>query len=424
MILRLLYLTPETCPTFRADVAVLFGKYLPQMGVHSDIVAGKAPEHDDPIVWGGGESYLFDVSGGQAKKHIKTLLNDIKILFCADRTRYDAIQVRDMPLLAVVGLLAAKIKCLPFFYWMSYPIPEGQIESAKERGLSYGLIKFMFPWLRGRVGLFLLYRVVLPLAEHVFVQSEQMKQDMIVRGISEEKMTPVPMGVDMETLRSKEILPSEDQRIKGRRAIAYLGCMGRTRCIEVLFEMLALVRQHIPDALLMLVGDTDTDDNLHREWLKRQAKVAGVEDHVLWTGWLPMLEGWRYVRAAEVALSPFPRGSLLDSASPTKLPEYFALGVPVVCNDNPDQKSIILTCGSGRCVPYTAENFACAVVELMDMNSRDQLKIKNSGLQYVIEHRDYHVIAKNLAATYRTLLVGTHAVLKKSGTESIKEETE
>jgi len=419
MTLRLLYLTAETCPTFRADVAVLFGKYLPRLGVHSDIVAGKTPGYDGSIVWGGGDSYLSDVSGGQAKRHVKILLNGIKTLFCADRTRYDAIQVRDMPLLATVGLLAARIKYLPFFYWMSYPIPEGQIQTAKERGLSSGWIKFLFPWVRGRVGRFLLYQVVLPLADHVFVQSEHMKRDMIERGIPEQKMTSVPMGVDLELLQQEEISPSEDPCLKGRRAIVYLGYMDWPRCIEVLFEMLALVRQHIPDTLLMLVGDAD--DNWYREWLKRQAEAAGVADHVLWTGWLPMLEGWRYVRAAEVALSPIPRGPLFDGSSPTKLPEYLALGVPVVCNDNPDQESIIQACGSGRCVLYTAENFASAVIELMGMKNEDRLENINFGLQYIVDHRGYHMIAENLATTYRTLLDRARGESSKSGTEAKKE---
>jgi glycosyltransferase involved in cell wall biosynthesis len=328
MSIRLLFLTAETCPTFRADVAVLFGKYLPRHGVYSDIVTGRAPSHEGPVQWGGGEVFLCDVRGGQFKKHIKTLVHGIKHLFAADRARYQAIQVRDMPVLATFGLLAARLKRLPFYYWMSFPIPEGQIALARERGFSAGLIKFLFPWMCGRLGRFLLYRVVLPGADHVFVQSVQMKQDMMEKGVEQEKMTPVPMGVDLESVKPEEIPPSDTASLQGNRLILYLGSLDRPRHIEVLFEMLSLVRREIPNALLALVGDTE--DDTHRAWLKRQAETAGVAEHVLWSGWLPMREGWRYVRAAEVGLSPIPRGPLLDVSSPTKVPEYLAFGLPVV----------------------------------------------------------------------------------------------
>jgi len=99
MNIHLLYLISDTGPAFRVDVSVLFGKVLPQHGIQSDIVAGKTPGAAEISVWGGGEAYLCDVSGGSAKKHIKTLLHGIKHLFRADAMRYQAIQVRDMPLL-------------------------------------------------------------------------------------------------------------------------------------------------------------------------------------------------------------------------------------------------------------------------------------------------------------------------------------
>lgn len=401
MSIRLLFLTAETCPTFRADVNVLFGKYLPRHGIHSDIVTGKTHGAAESIEWGGGEAYLCNVEGGAAKKHIQTLWHGMQQLFRAERSRYHAIQVRDMPVLAACGLLAARIKGLPFYYWMSYPMPEGQIELAKERGLSAGMMKFLFPWVSGRVGRFLLYRVVLQRADHVFVQSDRMKEDMIAKGISPARMTPVPMGVDMEDARIEDIPPADDARLKGRRILVYLGSLDRPRRIEILFEMLALVRKQIPEALLILAGDTA--DDVHRAWLMQQAQTAEVADAVLWTGWLPMREGWRYVLAAEVALSPIPRGYLLDCSSPTKVPEYLALGVPVVCNDNPDQERIVDNSGAGLCVPYTSEHFADAVMTILDKNDGDRKSMSSSGRRYVTEQRDYRLLGEKLAQRYIAL---------------------
>lgn len=400
MSMRLLFLTAESCPTYRADVAALFGKYLPRHGVFSDIVASRMPGQTR-VEWGAGETYLCDIAGGQAKKHIKTLLHGIKHLFTAAPSRYQAIQVRDMPVLAFFGLLAARIKGLPFYYWMSYPMPEGQIDLAQQRGLSAGLMKFLFPWVSGRVGRFLLYRVVLRRADHVFVQSDRMKEDMAARGVSPAKMTPVPMGVDMENVQLEDIPPVDDSRLKGRRVLVYLGTLDRPRRIEILFEMLASVRRKVPEALLVLVGDAS--DDVHRAWLKQQAEASGIADAVLWTGWLPMKDGWRYVRAAEVALSPFPRGFLLDSASPTKVPEYLAMGVPVVCNDNPDQEKVIRESGAGLCVPYTSEAFSAAVLDILSKVRDGNDQSPSAGADYVKAQRSYEQISLMAAGVYESV---------------------
>lgn len=404
MNIHILYLTAETYPTFRADVNVLFGKYLPQQGIHSDIVAGKKPGTAEADTWGGGNTYLCDITGGTEKRNIKILLHGIKCLFKADANRYKAIQVRDMPLLATIGLLVSRFKKIRFFYWMSYPVPDGKILQARQRGLSEGLNKFLLPWIKGHVGHFLLYRVVLPMADHVFVQSEQMKQDLVKRGINPEKMTPVPMGVDIEALQDLDIRPIDDSRLAGKRVLVYLGTFDRPRRIEILFEMLIIIKRQIPNVLLVLVGD-DVDDAVQRRWLKMKADEAGINDHLIWTGWLPMFEGWRYVQAAEIGLSPFPRGYLLDSASPTKVPEYLALEVPVVCNDNPDQEQIIRQSGAGICVPYTAEDFADAAIKMLALDKGQRNEMATKGKNYANQYRSYRKIASNLADSYRNLFL-------------------
>jgi glycosyltransferase involved in cell wall biosynthesis len=403
MKIRILYLTAETFPTFRVDVSVLFGKFLPQYGIQTDIVAGKTPGSEEADSWGGGETYLCDVSGGSAKKRINTFLHSIKCLFKTNAKQYQAIQVRDMPLLATIGLLVSRFKGLKFFYWMSYPIPDGQIILARNRGLSAGIMKFLFPWVSGRLGCFLLYRIVLPKADHTFVQSDRMKEDLVQRGIDPARMTPVPMGVDIEALQNLNLTPVNDERLVGKRVLVYLGTFEHTRRIDILFEMLAIIKRQIPNVLLVLVGDTN--DEVQRKWLKMKADEAGINDHLIWTGWLPMYQAWSYVQSAEIGLSPFPRSYLLDSASPTKVPEYLALGVPVVCNDNPDQEHIISETGAGICITYTAEEFASAVIKLLNVDKNKRHDMVMKGRDYMSRYRNYRIIGRTVADCYKNMLL-------------------
>lgn len=400
--MHLLYLTAEQWPTFRPDVVALFGKYLPRHGITCDLVT----ERDLSAIgkpdtqWGGGQAILCDVPRNRAGQYLAKLWHNLYALMTLDAKRYDAIQVRDMSLTALAGLIVARAKGLRFFYWLSFPQSEGQIERAKARGMRGGM-RFWFPLIQGTFGKWLLYRIVLPRADHVFVQSRQMQLDVARQGIPISRMTPVPMGVDTETVSTKNVQPADDRRLEGKRVVAYLGTLDRIRQIEILFQMLALVRQQIPNILLLLVGDTE--DAAHRDWLKQQAANAGVADLVLWTGWLPAIQAWSYVRAAELGLSPFPRGFLLDSASPTKAVEYMALGLPAVVNDNPDQEQVIAESGGGLCVPLEASGFAEALATLLNSPSRCQ-EMSRLGKAYVSNVRSYDNLATTLANKYIRLI--------------------
>ena len=101
-----------------------------------------------------------------------------------------------MSVSAVIGLLVARFKGIKFYYWLSYPQSEGQIDRARARGLAGGM-RFWFPLIQGHLGRWLLYKVVLPNADHVFVQSRQMQHDLAQHGIAMNRMTPIPMGVDL-----------------------------------------------------------------------------------------------------------------------------------------------------------------------------------------------------------------------------------
>lgn len=401
---HLLYFTEEQWPTFRPDVVALFGKYLPRHGVTCDLVTARdIAEADKPETqWGAGRAVLCNVPRNRAGQYWVKFWHNLRALISMDAKQYDAIQVRDLSLTALAGLIVARLKGVQFFYWLSYPHSESQIDRARKRGIRGGM-RFWFPLVQGLFGKWLLYRVVLPKADHVFVQTYQMQLDVARQGIPMAKMTPVPMGVDMETASPESVQPADDPRLEGKRVLAYLGSLEPIRQIEILFEMLALIRQQIPNSVLVIVGDID--DAAHRDWLKQEAKRMGVADHVLWTGWLPASQAWSYMRAAEIGLSPVPRGFMLDMGSPTKAVEYMALGLPVVANDNPDQAQAIEESGAGLCVTLGPRTFAEAAIRLLN---DDELRHKmgGKGRQYITRTRSYDSLAGAVAAKYHALQSG------------------
>ncbi|WP_020167621.1 MULTISPECIES: glycosyltransferase [Methylotenera] len=400
--MHILYLTAEQWPTFRADLTILFGKYLPRFGVTCDLVTEQDLTNNKQVDWSAGKALLCTVPKNRAGQYIVKFLHQCKVLITSDYANYQAIQVRDMTLIALVAILMSKLKKRPFYYWLSYPQSEGQMQRAKARGIKAGM-RYWFPLLQGWVGQQLLYKVILPNAQHVFVQSQNMLEMLAKKGVPAEKMTPVPMGVDLEAMQQQPV-PIDHPFLADKRVLVYLGTLDKVRQIEILFDMLRLVLKQVPDAILVLAGDTE--DATHRSWLKQQAEELGVSAHILWTSWLPMTEAWRYVAAAEIGLSPFPRGYLLDMASPTKAVEYMALGLPVIMNDNPDQVSVAQESGAATCTPLNAEQFADAVVNLLN-NDAAKATMREKGITYVSHVRGYQQLAEALSINYRNILFST-----------------
>lgn len=385
MSLKILQFVPEALPTFRPDVAVLFGKYLPRCGVECDVVG----MNDDAPA--GGQGFASMRRSGYFPSRLRREWSYLalcsRILLGVDRRHCDLIQVRDMVSIGLLAMLVARAKGIPYTYWMSYLMSEGRIGRARaELARGASLRKYMV-LLKGLVERAVLYRLVLPRAHHVFVQSEAMRALMVGRGIPAERQTAVPMGVDMEALAARRPAPLRPAGWEAVPLVAYLGALDKERELHSLVDALALLRQRVPGARLLLIGASSTPADA--EELRAYVACAGLADAVRFTGWMPTADAWRLLAAADAAVSYVPRGALYDVSSPTKLLEYLALGLPAVGNDTPDQAHVLGASAAGWLTASTPAALADALA---------------AGPAYIEAARSYRVLADLLARQYRRLL--------------------
>jgi glycosyltransferase involved in cell wall biosynthesis len=284
--------------------------------------------------------------------------------------------------------LAAKRHQTKFLYWLSFPFPEAASYAAKTGTARYPIFYFI----KGYVLHYLLYKIILPKAEHVFVQSDQMKKDLAKNGVSPVKMTTVPMGVALETIPYVE-----RKSVNETNNILYLGTLTKERKIEFLVEVLAVVKKSVPDAVLYLVGEGNDPED--REIIIERAKQLNVLDSIKITGFIPREEAMQYIRNAGVCVSPFFPTPILKSTSPTKLVEYMAMGRPVVANNHPEQSAVIKESGAGFCVPYKVNSFVDAIVTLLN-DPVTALEMGKKGRIYIEKTRSYTRIADMLEEQY------------------------
>jgi len=406
--LRILQLVPEPLPTFRADVATLFGKYLPRYGVECHLVGKGSAAPLDADGQGGFASQRRSQSGGRLKAELSFAVLCLRALLGANRGNCDLIQVRDMVSIGLLALMVARIKRIPMSYWVSYLMSEGRIERARTDLARRGGLRPRLVLAKGLIEQWLLYRVVLPRADHVFVQSEAMAALMASRGVPPSRLCAVPMGVDMENVAAGGLAPRQWPGWEGRPVIAYLGTLDRARCLDKVIEALVLVRRQIPDACLLLIGSSPRPEDITL-WLNT-AKQRGIGDAVQVTGWLHASEAWQYLLGAQAAVSYIPRGALYDVSSPTKLLEYLALGMPCVGNDTPDQAAVLSASDAGWLSASTAEAMAEGLLAIL----RDPEAARRraaAGPDFIEAVRSYRVLGEAVARRYHAVLEGEgHAV--------------
>ena len=221
--LNFLFLTTDKYPSERADVVDLFVEEMVQRGHVIDWIQQSKLECIKPYrqKLGAGTVWVAPTDLGMSriarlKKHLYALQNDLNMFSLARSNGYDFIQVMDRFLPAIMAIAVAKLNKTKFIFWLSFPFPEAYVYMAKE-----GLARYpSFYLIRGWFFKWILYKVILPAAYHIFVQSEQMKRDMFDMGISEEKITSVPMGVSLSKMpvtgmeESEELLDKKEKLIK------------------------------------------------------------------------------------------------------------------------------------------------------------------------------------------------------------------
>jgi len=82
------------------------------------------------------------------------------------------------------------------------------------------------------------------------------------------------------------------------------------------------------------------------------------------------------------------------------------MGTPVVANEHPEQRLVIDESKAGYCVPYDEYAFARAILKLLK-SPEITLKMKKNGETYILNKRNYKIIAESLEAQYCSVLSRT-----------------
>lgn len=409
--IRLLCFERDNYPSHRADVEVLFARELAGRGHTIDLVMQAQSAEISPgrhkwcecnVIVGRTSSRHGFL--GRALKHLLGFAHELATLRLMSSDRYDAVQVRDKFVIAAIALPIAHALGLKFFFWLSFPFPESELVLARSGTARFAPVNYA----RGALAGWLLYRWILPRSDHVFAQSERMKEAICTKGANPDKVTAVPMGVDLDGVQIA--MAQSVTKHVGETVLGYLGTLDAMRKLDILLDMLAELRRADLPVRLLLVGDASEPHD--REALERRAAALRVSQYIQITGFLPRREALQRIRAADICVSPIYPSAIFNVGSPTKLVEYMALGLPVVANSHPEQWQILRSSRAGVCVPWGARHFARGVRWLMNRDAAELRQMGQAGRSWALAHRAYPRIADNVERTYLARLGTTTASVR------------
>lgn len=395
----MMFFPRETFPTERVRLTTLFGRELLGRGHAIDLVMQAASAHVrvGRHEWSGRSVWVGSTDDGdgflnRARKNLLGLLHDLRWLLRATRKDYDSILVSDKYLLATIACVIARLRGLKFLFWLTFPYHEAHLTLGRE-ALTRNRRMVL---LRGYVSQNALYRWIIPRCDHMFVQSRQMLDGFASKGIDPARMTAIVTGIDLDGIAPRPMVPPA--RASRILTVGYLGTLVPERRLEVLIDMLAELRRQGVAARLLLVGDGALP--VHRRLLEERAAELDLAAQLEITGFLPRREALQRIQQADVCISPFFPSAILDVASPTKLIEYLALGIPAVANTHPDQTAMLRESRAGVCVPWGARHFARAVRWLAGRRREELNAMAARGQEWVATHRTYCRIADTFENGY------------------------
>jgi glycosyltransferase involved in cell wall biosynthesis len=172
------------------------------------------------------------------------------------------------------------------------------------------------------------------IADHIIATNESYKTMDIQRsGVPADRITVVRNGPDLSRVRVVE--PDQQLRAKAPTILGYIGVMGHQDGLDYLLR-----------ALRHLLHDMDRSDfyciaigyGVALDGLQEMAKELGIQDHILFTGFVAEEDLMRYLNTPDIMLDPDPSNPFTDRSTMIKMMEYMALSKPIVAFDLPEHR--------------------------------------------------------------------------------------
>jgi len=167
-------------------------------------------------------------------------------------------------------------------------------------------------------------------ADKIIAITDYLKQFLIDKGITAEKIHLIPNGVDLELFNPTKYTAIEIQKLResfhAKNLIIFSGAL---QDLNIIIDSAKNVVTEFPDTKYIILGD-HRDPNRSKNIWEKKVQEKGLEKYFKFLGKKPREEIPKFLLCADVCIDSFPDEPYYAAAHPVKLLEYGACAKPVV----------------------------------------------------------------------------------------------
>ena len=172
---------------------------------------------------------------------------------------------------------------------------------------------------------------VLKRADAVTTICRGLWNDIVGRGIPENKVTVIPNAVDVEkfsTARGRDADLAKKLTVESAEVVGFIGSFYAYEGLNLLLTAMPALTSRRPRLKLLLVGGGPQDGHL-----REKVRAMGLDDRIVFTGRVPFDDVQKYYDLIDVLAYPRIHMRLTDVVTPLKPLEAMAMGKLLVASD-------------------------------------------------------------------------------------------
>lgn len=235
-------------------------------------------------------------------------------------------------------------------------------------------------------------------ADHIITVIEEATERYGRLGADTNKISVIGNYVNEDLFLDTQFDQEVIKRYAGKFVVSYAGGFDIHRGLEGIIRGLPLLKDSVPNLLLVLIGQ-----GRNQEDLKQLAQKLGVGNHIEFTGWQKPQSLPSYFKASNLCLIPHLKTEHTDNTIPHKLFQYMLLEKPVISSNCKPLERILLETKAGLVYPSDdsaafAEQVNYAVKHPDELN-----QMGRNGKEAVISKYNWDHTAQNLISIYKNL---------------------
>lgn len=327
-----------------------------------------------------GLGYIAEMQATQQR--IATLLRDV---------RPDIVHAHSPVLNGIPAYRAARRAGIPFVYevrafWEDAAVDLG---TARQGGPRFRMTRAVETW-------------VLKRADTVVTLCEGMRDEIVARGVPEERVFVVGNAVNDSLVRERgapDTALKESLALPPGRILGFLGSFYHYEGLDLLLQALPAVFDKHPNAALLLVGGGPEEEKL-----RNLVTSLGLSGKVIFAGRVPHGDIARYYDLIDIFVYPRRSMRLTELVTPLKPLEAMAMGGIVAASDVGGHRELLCDGETGTLFRSgSSEALSRSLLGLLDSPPEKTIDMANKARTYLSQERTWGRTAEAYRPAYDRL---------------------